>query len=91
MKERKAFTQKALKQDTKSLKKDLQNSGIISTLQTVIEYELLPSDQPILIHHSSIGDKCGFKASTVLEFFHLLYTPRLTKPEHLFPLQQMVQ
>ncbi|HJO89611.1 MAG TPA: His/Gly/Thr/Pro-type tRNA ligase C-terminal domain-containing protein [Candidatus Paceibacterota bacterium] len=55
LKERKAFTQKALKQDTKSLKKDLQNSGIISTLQTVIEYELLPSDQPILIHHSSIG------------------------------------
>ncbi|MFQ5662041.1 MAG: His/Gly/Thr/Pro-type tRNA ligase C-terminal domain-containing protein [Candidatus Paceibacteria bacterium] len=54
LKEKKALTQKISKQDMKGLKKDLPSSGIISTLQAIVEYKLLPSDQPILVHHSSI-------------------------------------
>lgn len=54
LKMKKALTQKISKYDTKSFRKDLPNNGIVSALQAVIEYELLPSDQPILIHHSSV-------------------------------------
>ena len=55
LKEKKALIQKIYRQDAKSFTKNLPDNGIISTFQTVIEYELLPLDQPILIHHSSIG------------------------------------
>lgn len=54
-KEKKSLMQKISKQDMKGLGKNLQNSGIISAIEKAIEYRLLPSDKPILIHHSSIG------------------------------------
>lgn len=54
-KKKKSFVQEISKQWIRGFEKDLSDNGIISTLQKVIEHKLLPSKQPILIHHSSIG------------------------------------
>lgn len=65
---KKSLIQKISKQDIKDLRKDLLSDEIVSTLQQAAEYDLLPSQQPILICRNSIGAESNKIKKEALRF-----------------------